>query len=147
MAGEPRTIADRLNHLFATVQRPDCREYSNEEVAAGITRDQGVPISASYLWYLRTGQRDNPTFRHLNALATFFGVSPAYFFDQETGDRVDAELGVASALRDAGVRTVALRASGLSAASLDAIRDVIDRVRQLEGLPPTDSDPGDRRRA
>jgi len=131
------TFADRLNHLFAVVTKADGRAYSNEEVAAAILRDQGVTISASYLWYLRTGQRDNPTVRHLNALASFFGVPPAYFVDDTARKRGEAELAVAAAMRDAGVRTVALRANGLSAASLETIREVIDRVRQLEGLPPT----------
>ncbi|MEV0155146.1 XRE family transcriptional regulator [Micromonospora sp. NPDC050686] len=137
MAGKPGNLADRLNQLFATVRRPDRREYSNEEVASAILQRQGVTVSASYLWYLRTGQRDNPTVRHLNALAAFFGVPTAYFVDDEAARRVDAELAVATAMRDVGVRTVALRANGLSAESLETIRDVIDRVRQLEGLPPT----------
>lgn len=139
--GEParRTIAERLEYLFRTVREPGRREYSNEEVASAIARDQGVTISASYIWYLRTGQRDNPTFKHLNALARFFGVPPAYFFDDDASERVTAELALLTAMKDAGVRDVALRAAGLSAASLDTISDVIGRVRQLEGLPPHDT--------
>jgi ESX-1-secreted protein regulator len=131
-----RTLAERLEYLFRTVHEPGRREYSNEEVAAAIARDQGVAISASYLWYLRTGQRDNPTFKHLNALARFFGVPPAYFFDHGTGVRVEAELALLTAMKDAGVRDVALRAAGLSPKSLEAINDVISRVRELEGLRP-----------
>jgi transcriptional regulator with XRE-family HTH domain len=131
-----RTLAERVDHLFATVRKPNRREYSNEEVSATIARDQGVSVSASYLWYLRTGQRDNPTFKHLNALARFFGVPPAYFFDDETTATVEAELALLAAVKDAGVRDVALRASGLSPRSLDAITDMINRVRELEGLTP-----------
>lgn len=135
-----RTFAQRLEYLFRTVREPGRREYSNDEVASAIARDQGVTISASYLWYLRTGQRDNPTLKHLHALATFFGVPAAYFFDDETAGRVEAELAVLTAMRDARVRDVALRADGLSEASLGTIRDVIERVRQLEGLPPSPQD-------
>ncbi|WP_414637547.1 helix-turn-helix domain-containing protein [Amycolatopsis sp.] len=131
---QTRTLADRLDYLFRTVRESGRREYSNEEVSAAIARDQNVSISASYLWYLRTGQRDNPTFKHLNALATFFGVPPAYFFDDSAVAQVEAELALLAAMSDAGVRDVALRASGLSAKSLGAINDVIDRVRELEGL-------------
>ena len=131
-----RTLAEKLDYLFRTVRGPDRREYSNEDVAAAITRDQGVTISASYIWYLRTGQRDNPTFKHLNALARFFGVPPAYFFDEETSVRVEAELGLLTAMRDTGVRDIALRAAGLSSKSLDTINDIINHVRELEGLPP-----------
>jgi transcriptional regulator with XRE-family HTH domain len=129
------TLGDKLEHLFRTVLRSDHREFSNEEVAAAIGRDQGLGISASYIWYLRTGQRDNPTFKHLSALARFFGVPPAYFFDEQIRVEVEAELGLLSAMKDAGVRDIALRAAGLSTASLEAIREVIARVRQLEGLP------------
>jgi transcriptional regulator with XRE-family HTH domain len=134
--GARRTFADRLNYLFRTVRKPDQREYTNEEVANAITQDQGVTISASYLWYLRTGQRDNPTLKHLKALATFFGVPPSYFFDDETAERVEAELALLVAMKDARVRDLALRADGLSPESLDAIREMIARVRELEGLPP-----------
>jgi transcriptional regulator with XRE-family HTH domain len=135
-----RTLAQRLEYLFRTVRGSGRREYSNEEVATAITRDQGVTISASYLWYLRTGQRDNPTLKHLNALARFFGVPAAYFFDDETANQVEAELALLTAMKDARIRDVALRADGLSAESLDTIRDVIARVRQLEGLPPQAED-------
>jgi transcriptional regulator with XRE-family HTH domain len=131
-----RTLAQRLEYVFRTVHEPGRREYSNEEVATAITLDQGVTISASYLWYLRTGQRDNPTLKHLNALAKFFGVPTAYFFDNDTAEQVEAELALLAAMKNARVRDVALRADGLSAESLDTIRDVISRVRQLEGLPP-----------
>jgi transcriptional regulator with XRE-family HTH domain len=135
-----RTLAERLEYLFRTVRESDRREYSNDEVATAITRDQGVTISASYLWYLRTGQRDNPTMKHLSALARFFGVPPAYFFDNDAAERVEAELALLTAMKNARIRDVALRADGLSAESLDTIRDVISRVRQLEGLPPQPED-------
>jgi transcriptional regulator with XRE-family HTH domain len=130
----PRTLAEKIDHLFRTVRKSNRREYSNEEVSAAIARDQDISVSASYLWYLRTGQRDNPTFKHLNALAKFFGVPPAYFFDDATTIQVEAELALLTAMQDAGVRDVALRASGLSAKSLDTITDMITRVRELEGL-------------
>ena len=130
-----RSLADKLEHLFRTVRETARREYSNEEVAAAIARDQDVTISASYIWYLRTGQRDNPTLKHLSALAAFFGVPAAYFFDDEAADRVDAELSLVTAMEDAGVRRVALRTAGLSPESLGMISAVIDRVRALEGLP------------
>ncbi|MFI7129452.1 XRE family transcriptional regulator [Nonomuraea sp. NPDC050153] len=133
-----RNLAEKLEYLFRTVREPGRREYSNEEVAAAIARDQDVSISASYIWYLRTGQRDNPTLKHLTALATFFGVPCAYFFDERIRDEVEGELALVVALRDAGVRDVALRASGLSVESLDTITEVIKRVRTLEGLPPRD---------
>lgn len=128
------SLADKLNHLFRTVRPQGRGPYNSEEVARELTAS-GVPISGSYIWMLRKGQRDNPTLRHVEALAKHFGVPPAYFFDDQVTEEVNAQLRLLTALRDAQVHSVALRAAGLSAASLDSIREVIDRVRALEGLP------------
>ena len=38
-------------------------------------------MSGTYLWLLRTGVRNNPSRRMLEAIAVFFGVPVAYFFD------------------------------------------------------------------
>lgn len=129
-----RSLADRLNRLFETVRIPDRGPYSNEEVAKAI-RAQGGDISRAYLSYLRNGERSNPTLQHLEALARFFGVAPAYFFDNDVAAEIDAELDIVVAMRDAGVRSVALRAAGLSLKGLHAVAAIIDEVRELEGLP------------
>lgn len=130
-----RTLADKLNRLFQTVRPRGGGEYSHEEVAAALREGGGPTISATYVWQLRKGLRDNPTKRHLEALANFFGVPPAYFFDEAAAERIDAELELLNALRDASVRQIALRASGLSPKSLNAITEMVERVRELEGLP------------
>lgn len=136
------SLAEKLNHLFHTVHPRNRGEYSNEEVAESIRSSGGPTISATYLWQLRKGLRDNPTKKHLEALAEFFGVSPAYFFDDEAAAHIKAELELLAALRDASVRQLALRASGLSPESLSALAEMIERVRQLEGLPdPTSGEP------
>ncbi|MGB9375691.1 MAG: helix-turn-helix domain-containing protein [Jiangellales bacterium] len=127
-------MASKLDHLFATV-RPAKGEYTHEEVATAIRERGGPTISATYVWQLRKGLRDNPTKHHIEALAGFFGVPPAYFFDAETAAEIDAELELLAAIRDGNVRSLALRAQGLSPESLDTIADMIERVRKLEGLP------------
>ncbi|KOU53736.1 XRE family transcriptional regulator [Streptomyces sp. MMG1522] len=109
--------------------------YGNEEVAQKIT-EAGVPISSSYIWLLRKGQRDNPTMRHLEGLAKFFGVPPAYFFDDEVTGQVDKQLELLHAMQDSRVRSLALRAEGLSAASLDALLALVHEVRRMNELPP-----------
>ncbi|MGE0544381.1 MAG: XRE family transcriptional regulator [Dehalococcoidia bacterium] len=141
-----RTLAERLNHLFNTIHPRDRGEYSFEEVADAIRARGGPTISATYLWQLRKGLRDNPTKKHLEALADFFGVSPAYFFNEEAAARIDAELELLAALRDASVRQIALRASGLSPQSLSTIAEMIERVRQLERLPDANGHMQTRRR-
>lgn len=130
------TLADKLDHLFRTVHPADRGEYSHQEVADGVQRLGGPTISASYVWQLRRGDRDNPTMRHLEALAAFFGVPPAYFFDEneETAKTIRSELELLAALRDAGVRRIALRAVGLPPKSLVSVEQMIDLVRGLSGL-------------
>ena len=134
-ASRRRTLADKLEHLFRTVHPRGRGEYSNREAAEEIRRRGGPSISAYYLWLLRRGQRDNPTKKHLQALADFFGVSPLYFFDDEVAERTDAQLELLAALRDANVRHLALRAASLSPETLLAIAEMVERARQIEGLP------------
>lgn len=136
------SLATKLDHLFSSVRPADGDEYTFDEVAEAIRAQGGPTISSTYLWQLRKGLRDNPTKRHLEALATFFGIPAAYFFDEAEAERINAELALLSALRDTPVRHIALRARGLSPKSLEAISDMVDRVRELEGLPdpPADAD-------
>lgn len=134
-----QTLAAKLDHLFKAVHPRGRGEFSYEEVAEAVRQRGGPTISATYVWQLRKGIRDNPTKKHLEALADFFGVSPAYFFDDEAAARIDAELELLTALRDASVRQLALRAHGLSPESLATLTEMIERVRQLEGLSENDS--------
>lgn len=108
------SFGEKLEHLFATVHPSGRRPYSMEEVAAGIAQHGGEPISASYLWMLRKGQRDNPTIRAVEAIARFFGVPTAYFFDDTVAVRVDKDLELLAKLRDYGAKSFGLHSSDLS---------------------------------
>ena len=138
------SFADRLNLLFDTV-RPAGRStpYSNKEVAAAI-RDNGGAISDVYIWQLRTGRRRNPTKDHIEGLAAFFGVGPAYFFDDESARHTMADLRTLDALRRLQVQQVSLRTvlahKGLSAESQQVIQQIVDRCLELEGLAGRDGD-------
>ena len=145
----PPSLATKLDRLFQAVRPAGRSEYSYQEVADAIRGEGGPTISATYLWQLRKGLRDNPTRNHLAALARFFGVSPAYFFDDDAAEVVDAQLSLLAAMRDASVRSVALRAAGLSVESLAAVQVVIDHARRLEGLEAESGteDPARARRA
>ncbi|OEJ30892.1 helix-turn-helix domain-containing protein [Streptomyces subrutilus] len=137
------SLADKLNHLFTTTAPAGRGPYTGEEAARAITAS-GIPISGSYIWLLRKGRRDNPTMRHVEGLAKFFGVPPAYFFDDEVTATVDSELALLAAMRDTKVQRVALRTAGLSERSMRSINELIERVRELEGLaedPPESGSP------
>jgi transcriptional regulator with XRE-family HTH domain len=128
----PPALAVKLDRLFEVVRRPDRQPYSNDEVARACREATGESFSATYLWQLRTGRRDNPTKRHLEALAGFFQVPPAYFFDDSQSAEIAEQLELLGALRDAGVRSLALRAVTLSAEALDTVSDLVDIIRRRE---------------
>jgi len=134
-ATDGRTLADKLDHLFRTVHPRGRGEYSYAEVAKAIEDRGGPTVSATYIWQLRKGRRDNPTKRHLEALADFFGVSPVYFFDNAEAERIADQLALLTALRDGGARQIAARVAGLSEGSIQSLREMTDRLRELEGLP------------
>lgn len=134
-ADEPTTLASRLNRLFETIHPAGRGEYSPEEVAKAISDGGDGSISPAYIYMLRKGQRDNPTKRHLELLASFFGVPPAYFFDDEAAQRIEEELELLAAFRDGEIRRLAARASGLSSRSLGGILRMVDAARAIEGLP------------
>ena len=138
MAGE-RSLADKLNQLFARHTARPGHEYSNEQVAGAIA-DTGVTISQSYIWQLRKGKKDNPTFKHLQALAGFFGVPVSYFFDDEVTDRVNEQL---KSLQDEQTRLnqlaagsdaqlMAMRAGELSPDRRRLVMELLDVVYRQE---------------
>jgi ESX-1-secreted protein regulator len=132
-------LADKLNHLFAQVRPRNGQEYSNEQVAAAISAN-GMTISQSYIWQLRKAKKDNPTLRHLQALADFFGVPAAYFFDEDVAGRVNEQLTVLKAeqakltklANSSDVQLMAMRAGELSAKGRKQVMDLLDVVYQLE---------------
>lgn len=132
------SVADRLNRLFEVVHPPGRGEFSNREVAEGIRAQGGETISVSQLHYLRTGERTNPRRDTLEALATFFKVSPSYFFSGTEGVQIAADLEELRRLRASGVQRIAARTTGLSDKSLKALLHQIEHYRDLEGLPPDD---------
>jgi hypothetical protein len=73
--------------------------------------------------------------RHLEALAAFFGVPVAYFFDAEVAARADADLELVVALSSRMLRDLALDAAGLSPDSLSAVAAVVTQLRRAEGSP------------
>jgi transcriptional regulator with XRE-family HTH domain len=150
LSSQRDSLADKLNRLFDAVH-PAGRgtPYSNKEVAGAI-RASGGSISDVYIWQLRTGRRDNPTRDHLAALANFFGVSPAYFFDEHAARQADADLDTRGRLRRMRPEQVSLRSvlasQGLSPESQKLIQQLVDRCLELEGRARRDShgaDPSD----
>ena len=131
----------KLNKLFEIMRNPAEPPLSNAAAAEAITKKTGVSISSAYMWQLRTGVKNNPTVQHLRAIAEFFGVAPSYLIDPGIDPQIDAQLNLIQALRDSGVRDLAMRASGLTPQSLNSLAAMVDHVRQLEHLPPVAPSP------
>lgn len=135
------SLAARIERLFRTHLNPKGREYSYREVAkaiwSGDGRGRGEAISATYVWGLRAGVKDNPTMKHLQGLARFFQVSPTYFFDEELTDLPDEARLLAATSRDS-VRHLAVAALQLSDESVGVMLNLVSHLRGLEGLPPHD---------
>lgn len=137
-AADTSELSIKLNKLFEIMRKPSAPPLSNAAAAEAITRQTGVSISSAYLWQLRNGMKTNPTVAHLRAIAEFFGVTPSYLIDPGIDPKIDEQLDLLAALRDAGVRDLAMRASGLTPQAISSLRAMVDHARQLEQLPPVD---------
>ncbi|RZQ59517.1 helix-turn-helix domain-containing protein [Amycolatopsis suaedae] len=135
-SSESAGLAQRLDELFRR-GRPGGERWTNDEVAAAIKRlNPDIKVSGTYLSALRTGKRTRPSPELQLALAKFFGVSPAYFFDPGSADKISQQLAALDELHQSGVRSLAARAVGLSPDNLDALKTVVDQMRKMQGLPP-----------
>jgi transcriptional regulator with XRE-family HTH domain len=124
------SISEKIDHLFRTVRRDDNREFTYDDVERG-TQGQ---VSRSYVWKLRHGRNRNPSLDVIESLSEFFSVPPAYFFGQSIeGDARAQELAETAALfKDPAARLVAECARGLSAASLEAVVNLLENLHAIE---------------
>jgi transcriptional regulator with XRE-family HTH domain len=130
-------IAQRLRKLW------EIRPASLREVAAAISQATGRAVSAAYLGQLKNGTRTEPSFAVIEAIARYFGVTPDYFLsaDEETARATEDELRALHALRDSGVREIAVCADGLSPKSLATIAEIVRMYRASEGLTEAPAPP------
>ncbi|MFF3916332.1 hypothetical protein ACFYZB_23145 [Streptomyces sp. NPDC001852] len=135
-------FGDRLQRLINAMYPDERKRPGYTRLAKEIREATGGSISGTYLWELATGKKCNVTLDQLNVLAQFFGVPAEYFLNTDVAERVEAQLRVAIALRDARVRSIALRADGLSAQALDALLVMVNEARKLERLSPVDEGDG-----
>ncbi|MCE3555518.1 helix-turn-helix domain-containing protein [Pseudonocardia sp. RS11V-5] len=127
-----KSLAERIDHLIQTVHPADRGPYTLEEISDGIRAQGGPSISAAYLNQLHRGKRDNPTKLNLEAIARFFGVPVAYFFDDTEARAVDEEIALLQAIRDQGIKDIALRTLDLSPETRQSIVRIIQEMSDLE---------------
>lgn len=133
-------IAERLDHLFATV-RPGTRPYTLKEVADGINARLGERLlTVQYLSQLRRGDRDQPSLRVLQAIADWFGIHYSYFTAEDVTRPSADELRVRKLMQDTDLRTIMFRSDGISPPKRKMILDMLETIREAEGLPPAQAD-------
>ncbi|GAB3298041.1 helix-turn-helix domain-containing protein [Parasphingorhabdus pacifica] len=110
---------------------PDRGSYSYREIEAGI-KDHPGAMTAAYVQQLANGKQPNPRKHYIEALATFFGVPPSYFFDDEVTRQVDAEISDVIDWRDTGAGEIAQRINTLSPEHRNAVSTMIDNLADYE---------------
>lgn len=132
MAGVP-DLAARLNRLFEVSRQPHGSRWTLAAASSALTA-AGVPVSDIYLGRLKSGEKANPSAQLLHAIAELFGVPLEYFFDEEKSRAVDKQLELLSAVQDQRVRAILARSAGVSDGGLEAVLNVLNHVRTVEGV-------------
>ena len=112
MIATPSMIATRLERLIQVVHPRERGPYSNSEIAAGISqgatflggRRRPYGLAEADIAALRAGRPilgAEP--EYLEAIADYFGVSPAYFTFDEEAVQIDQQLGLLGRIRDGGL--------------------------------------------
>ena len=120
-----------MDYLFRQVHPRGRKPFTHPEVAAA------TGLSTGLLSALRSGKNTNPTKDTVERLAGFFGVPVTYFFDDQSTEQIAAQIGLAAAIRDAGIAQAAARMIGLSQGSIEAVTAMAEQLRRLEGLDQT----------
>jgi len=140
-----KTLADKVNWLIEQAHPAGRGPLSNSEACFLIHKVTGEEISVTTLWKLRNGQQKNPQLRVLQALATTFGVNPAFFFDDYDEEKLrllQDQVEMLALVRDAGITTAQFRTLlGLDDEGRKTVGDLIRRAARAEaGTPGGDQD-------
>ncbi|MGG2460193.1 hypothetical protein ACO0M4_10285 [Streptomyces sp. RGM 3693] len=93
------SFAERLDYLCRNNPRGP---LSNPQVVR-MLEERGLPsFSTTYMWQLRTGRADNPTKRHMDALATLFGVPQDYWSNRATASVVNSMINRLNEFKESG---------------------------------------------
>ncbi|MBO2447126.1 hypothetical protein J4573_08510 [Actinomadura barringtoniae] len=97
------SLAEKIEWLIQNMwpsEAPPPR--NNVELAAAIAGAGEEDISSTTVWKLRTGRQDNPQFKTLTTLATFFGVPIGYFGFADESAPIGEEVTLRALRRELG---------------------------------------------
>jgi transcriptional regulator with XRE-family HTH domain len=127
------SLADRLNRLFDRIPSSTRQLYTNAAAAAELTAS-GTPITAMYMGELRSGKKDNPSFKLLAGIARMFGVKLDYFTDDSYAAEIDRQINQLILARDNRIEGMMTRVTDLSDEGIENLDGIIRQIRKLEGL-------------
>lgn len=137
------TLADRLRAIHERVLDPSTGKPYSYRSMAHVLHERGSDVSAPYLSQLFTGARTQPSFTTVRALATFYGVSLAYFDleDKETPPAVLQQLDTLLLARDHRFRQFMTRGTTPEdrQALIDTLLEAIEEADKENGAPPQSS--------
>ncbi|WP_160050725.1 helix-turn-helix transcriptional regulator [Nocardiopsis sp. FR4] len=122
----------RLAFLLRVVHTKSGHPYTFRDLAKEL-RQGGIDITVGQVEALTETWQGAPEGIEAG-LASIFGVPTSYFTDDTVAVEVERELALLAALRDTGVKNLALRAAGLSPRSLDSLARMVESAREIEGL-------------
>lgn len=132
-SGETRqTFAERLCTLVDTVHPPSRGRFTQAEIADGV-RELGGDLSQQYLSQLLRGIHE-PSERITRHLASFFGVTEAYFVDDDEYRRTNDYIALLRQVGDSDVLAVSARAVDLPPEALERISKAVEKERRRAGL-------------
>ena len=125
-AGDRRSMADLLNHLFAVVDNfRTGRSYTTKEVS----QLTGGKLTQEQVEGMRRGGLENPTLEQVLALSDVFGVDPGYWFASPSdAARIDRK--TLEALRDVNAQLILKKSLGVSEKDRSMILLLIERLQQ-----------------
>ena len=136
----PRTLADKVNWLIEQAHPAGRGPLSNAEVCFQIHKVTGEQIATTTIWKLRNGQQKNPQLRVIQALATTFGVEPAFFFDDYDEEKLGLlqdQVELLALVRDAGITSAEFRALlGMDSEARKTVAGLIQRAARTEAQAP-----------
>ena len=144
-----KTLADKVNWLIEHARPADGGSLSNADVCRLILKATDEEFSVTTIWKLRNGQQTNPQMRVVQALATTFGVEPAFFFEDYDEGKLGLlqdQVELLALVRDAGITSAEFRAIlGMDATGRKAVASLIGRAARAgaqAGAPDQGEAPG-----
>jgi transcriptional regulator with XRE-family HTH domain len=136
------TMSERLQYLLETHRRPNGKKWSIRQIVTNLNERGYTQINRQIVAGILNGDADDPRLSHLQALADFFAVPVAYFYEPDHPLAKEEAL-ISEAMRDANIQRIVLEMAGLQKAGRAQVAKLypvmlklIEEVRsQEQGMP------------